>query len=319
MPTFRRDLPSSRAVRRTDLATSSESSSIRPSSLMRVAVASGKGGTGKTTVATSLAGELASRGEKVAYIDCDVEAPNGHIFMRPSITASMPVEVPVPLFDDAKCTGCGKCCEVCRFNALACLKDRVLAFHELCHGCGACSMVCPAGAVTETTRSIGLVESGTAGAVDFLGGKLSVGEPMATPVIRALLKRMPEDGVAVLDAPPGASCPVVETISSADLVLLVAEPTPFGLNDLAIAVETVRKLGVPAGVVVNRSGAGDGRLVEYCAREGLPVLAVIPDDRKIAEAYARGVMPAHVHDEFARIIGRLAGAVLSEGVGIGAA
>lgn len=248
----------------------------------------------------------------MTYLDCDVEAPNGHIFMRPEVKESRPVEVAVPLFDNEKCTACGKCCEVCRYNALACLKDRVLAFHELCHGCGACSLVCPVGAVSEGARKVGTIDSGTAGACGFLQGNLSVGEAMPTPVVRALLRMVPDEGIAVLDAPPGASCPVVETLRSSDLAVLVAEPTPFGLNDLRIAVETVRKLGVPLGVVVNRSGTGDGRLVDYCEREGLRILAVIPDDRRIAEAYARGVMPAHAHAEFGRIIGRLAAAVTRE-------
>jgi len=298
---------SSRASRRDSLA-----ETMRPRPL-RIAVASGKGGTGKTTVATGLAPELASRGERVTYLDCDIETPNGHILMRPAIEQTSPVEVPVPLFDDKKCMACGRCCEVCRYNALACLKDRVLPFHELCHGCSACWIVCPADAISEGTREVGVVEQGSAGAAGFVQGSLSIGEAMSTPVIRAVLGRLPADGVAIIDAPPGASCPVVETLRASDQALLVAEPTPFGLNDLKIAVETVRKLELPLSIVVNRSGTGDARLVEYCEREGLEVLAVIPDDRRVAEAYARGVMPAHVLPEFGRIMGRLAGALLARG------
>lgn len=273
---------------------------------MRIAVASGKGGTGKTTVATSLAMELASLGETVAYFDCDVEAPNGDIFLRPALEESHAVEVPVPIFDADKCTACGRCCEACRYNALACLKDRVLAFHEMCHGCGVCALVCPEGAVSYGSRRVGVIDTGQAGPVFFAQGRLSIGEAMATPVIRALADRVPSEGVTVLDAPPGASCPVVETLRGSDLVLLVAEPTPFGLNDLQIAVETVRKLQLDMGVVVNRSGIGDSRVADYCASEGLTVHAVIPDDRRIAEAYARGIMPGTVVPEFALTMGMLA-------------
>ncbi len=273
---------------------------------MRIAVASGKGGTGKTTIATGLAVEYASLGQNVAYFDCDVEAPNGEIFLRPSLDESHAVEVPVPVFDADRCTMCGRCCEACRFNALACLKNSVLAFHELCHGCGVCSIVCPAGAVSYVPRRVGTVESGTAGAVSFVQGRLDVGEAMATPVVRALKERVPALGITVLDSPPGASCPVVETLRGSDRVVLVTEPTPFGLNDLEIAVATVRSLNLPVGVVINRSGIGDSRVADYCAAEGLRVHAVIPEDRRVAEAYARGILPGSVSSEFRGALSRLA-------------
>ncbi len=277
---------------------------------MRIAVASGKGGTGKTTIATGLAVEFAALGKSTTYFDCDVEAPNGDIFLRPSLDTSEPVEVQVPVFDMDACTSCGRCCEACRYNALACIKDRVLTFHEMCHGCGVCSLVCPAGAVSYRPRRVGTIDQGWAGAVRFVQGRLDVGEAMATPVVRSLKSRVTKDGVTVLDSPPGASCPVVETIRDSDRVVLVTEPTPFGLNDLRIAVETVRKLGLPVGVVINRTGIGDSRVVEYCAAEGLRVYAAIPDDRRIAEAYARGVLPGSVSVEFREALSRLAGELL---------
>ncbi len=273
---------------------------------MRIVVASGKGGTGKTTVATSLAVELASRGERVAYLDFDVEAPNGHIFLPPVVEESVPVEVPIPAIDDEKCTACGKCCEACQFNALACVADRVLVFPEMCHGCGACALACPEDAISEVPRTVGWMDIGYSGAVSFAQGKLSIGEAMAVPVIRALKKRVPVEGFSVLDSPPGTSCPVVETVRGADRVMLVTEPTPFGLNDLKLAVETVRSLGVPAGIVINRSGIGDSGVADYCRREGLRVYASIPDDRSVAEAYARGELPGRVIPEYGRIIGKLA-------------
>ncbi len=279
---------------------------------MQVAVASGKGGTGKTTVATGLAVELAALGLDVSYFDCDVEAPDGDIFLRPSIERSDPVEVQVPVFGSS-CTSCGRCCEACRYNALACVAGGVLTFHEMCHACGVCSLVCPAGAVSYQARRVGEVDEGRAGGVRFVQGRLDVGEAMATPVVRSLKARVPSKGVAVLDSPPGASCPVIETIRGSDRVVLVTEPTPFGLNDLTIAVETVRTLGLPVGVVINRSGIGDSRVADYCATEGLRVLAVVPEDRTIAEAYARGVLPGSVSDGFRRALGRLAEELLEPG------
>lgn len=282
---------------------------MAPGRAMRIAVASGKGGTGKTTVATSLAFELASRGVRAAYFDCDVEAPNGHIFLRPEITDRTEVSVPVPLIDADRCKVCGACAEACRYNALACLKDRVLVFPELCHGCGACSLVCPECAVSEVGRSVGTVESGTAGALAFAQGKLAVGEASATPVVRALKRRLPGGGFVILDAPPGASCPVVETLRGVDAVLMVADPTPFGVNDLKIAVDVARQLKVPLGIVVNRSDVGDSGLREYCRRENLLVKLEIPNSRRVAEAYARGVLPGLIDSEFASLVSVLTDAV----------
>ncbi len=277
---------------------------------MRLAIASGKGGTGKTTVAASLASMLAEAGEHVAYFDCDVEEPNGHVLLAPDIEHTVPVEVPVPLIDSDKCTGCGECAEICRYNALACLAGSVVVFEELCRGCGGCSLVCPAGAVGETERRVGSIAEGRAGALRFLQGRMSIGEARAIPVIRALKQRLPEDGLVILDAPPGTSCPVVETVRGADWVILVTEPTPFGLSDLELAVGMTRELGLPTGVVINRCGIGDSRVQEYCREEGLPVYLEIPNDRAVAEAYARGILPGRAVPGYEEMMRRLLGTVL---------
>jgi len=256
---------------------------------MRLAIASGKGGTGKTTVAVNLACVLADSGQKVQYLDCDVEEPNGHIFLKPVIVSTEAVGIPVPLVDEKKCTSCRKCAEVCQYHAIAVLK-KALVFPELCHGCGGCALVCPEGAIREENRTIGVVETGQADGVAFVQGRLNVGEPMSPPLIRAVKQKAISDGVSIFDAPPGTSCPVVTAVREADYVLLVTEPTPFGLNDLKLAVEMVRQLGLRHGVVINRADSGDQRVREFCTSEHIPVLQELPDDRRLAEAYSRGHM-----------------------------
>jgi MinD superfamily P-loop ATPase len=255
---------------------------------MRIAVASGKGGTGKTIVATNLVQALVLRGYTVTYADCDVEAPNGHIFLRPRITEHQTVTIPVPEVDEGRCTRCGRCGEFCQFSAIVCLGNSVLTFPELCHGCGGCALVCPEQAIREVPREIGEVEAGRAGRLTVVQGRLRIGEAVATPLIRAVKRKLPPEGIAVLDAPPGTACPVVETVRGADFVLLVTEPTPFGLHDLRLAVETVRQLGLPMGVVVNRAAAGRDGVRRFCGEADLPILLEIPDERRIAVAYSRG-------------------------------
>jgi MinD superfamily P-loop ATPase len=278
-----------------------------------LAIASGKGGTGKTTVATSLATVLSARGHAVTYVDCDVEEPNGHIFLQPVIDRREPVSVLVPRIDDARCTLCGECARICRFHALARVNGTILTFPQLCHACGGCALVCPSDAVTEVRRPVGFTVCGRAGTLGFLAGELSVGEAMATPVIRAVKRRLPDEGLVILDSPPGTSCPVVETIRDADAVILVTEPTPFGLNDLELAVTMTRALGIPTGVVVNRSDVGDGRVVEYCTREGLSVLLQIPNDLGVARVYARGLLPVNEMPRYRRAIEELGTAVVGAG------
>lgn len=255
---------------------------------MIVSVASGKGGTGKTLVATSLALSLKDTG-RVQLIDCDVEEPNAHLFLRPVITHSEAVCIPVPKVDNEKCTYCGRCAEVCVYHAIAVVPKHVMTFLELCHGCGACSYLCPEKAIAEEGREIGVVESGHSDGVDFVQGKLNVGEAMAPPVIRKVRELANRDGTVIIDVSPGTSCPVVEAVKDSDFCLLVTEPTPFGLNDLVLAVETVKELKIPCGVVINRAGVGDGKVEEYCGNESIPILLTIPLDTEIARLYSNGI------------------------------
>ncbi len=275
---------------------------------MKIVVASGKGGTGKTTVATSLALSLAvgELGQPVSqpptYLDCDVEGPNAHLFLAPTYEQRQDVEIRIPRVDEAKCTGCGKCAEVCQYHAIVVLGKRTLVFPQLCHGCGSCTLVCPQGAITEEPHAIGVLEAGSAASgIPFAHGVLNVGEPMATPAIRQLKRwAIPGDGsLVILDAPPGTSCPVVETLRGADYLLLVTEPTPFGLHDLRLAAEVAAELGIPAGVIINRDGIGDAGVDAFCAAAGLPVLMRIPFERAIAEGIAQGRTLVEIRPEYA--------------------
>lgn len=259
---------------------------------MIISVASGKGGTGKTLVATSLALSLKDRDkgrEKVQLLDCDVEEPNDHIFLKPVITRREAVSIPVPRVNEETCTYCGKCAEVCVYHAIAVFSENILVFPHLCHGCSACSYLCPEKAITEEMREIGVVESGHADGIAFAHGKLNVGEPMATPVIRMVKAQASHEGIVVIDVSPGTSCPVVESIKDSDFCLLVTEPTPFGLSDLSLAVETARELNIPCGIVLNRAGIGDSGVEEFCHKDNLPILLTIPLDMEIARNYSRGV------------------------------
>lgn len=251
---------------------------------MIISIASGKGGTGKTTVALNLALSLPD----VQLIDCDVEEPNLHLFLSPRVHRTLSVTLPVPGVDETLCTYCGKCAEVCRFNALAVVKNQILIFPELCHGCGGCSLLCPERAIRETPREIGVIQEGSHNGLAFVQGILNVGEPMATPIIREEKKLIDRRKTVILDCSPGTSCPVIEGVRGSDFCLLVTEDTPFGLNDLELAVEMVRALGIPLGVFINRADLGDGRVKSYCQKEGVPLLGELPHDRRIAEVYSRG-------------------------------
>ncbi|HOT91733.1 MAG TPA: ATP-binding protein [Anaerolineae bacterium] len=272
---------------------------------MKLAIASGKGGTGKTTVAVSLALSLAATDAASAplFLDCDVEEPNAALFLRPEITAQRDVGLLIPVVDMVRCTTCGRCAAVCEYHAITVIGKQVLVFPELCHGCGSCTRQCPEGAIHEELNVMGTLEYGRAETIEFYHGTLNVGEAMAVPIIRQLKAwAIPPDvgdRPVILDAPPGASCPVVETMRGADAVLLVTEPTPFGLHDLRVAVQVARdELGLPVAVVVNRDGIGDGGVDAYCAAEGLPILLRIPLERAIAEGIARGDSLIAIHPEY---------------------
>lgn len=255
---------------------------------MQISVASGKGGTGKTLVATSLAISLKDI-YNVQLLDCDVEEPNDKIFIRPDIVKEEPVYMTNPSVDENLCTYCGKCAEVCAFNAIAVIKNHILAFSNLCHGCGACAYLCPKGAITEINREMGVIESGMSGNLEFVQGMLTVGEAMATPIIDQVKKKVDIDKVAIVDTPPGTSCPVVHSVKGSDFCVLVTEPTPFGLNDLILAVETVKTLGIQCGIIINRSGDNDSKVESYCREEDIPVLMKIPLDTEIARLYSKGI------------------------------
>lgn len=259
---------------------------------MIIAIASGKGGTGKTTVAVNLALSLSADSTDLLFLDCDVEEPNSHLFLNPTIERREEVGILIPEVDYDQCTFCGRCAEVCAYHALAVVKQNVLVFPELCHGCGSCALNCPEEAIHEVLNVTGVIEEGQSGDIRFAHGILNIGEAMAVPVIRELKKRIGEDSdrIVILDASPGTACPVVETMRGADLVLMVTEPTPFGLHDLKLAVEVARdELGLPVDVVINRDGVGDQGVEDYCATEDIPILMRIPLDRRIAEAYSEGV------------------------------
>jgi len=268
---------------------------------MIISVASGKGGTGKTTIAVNLALALAKdKGKNVKFLDCDVEEPNAHLFLKPVITSSESVEILVPKIDDKKCNYCGKCTEVCVFNAIAVTKNKVLVFPGLCHGCGACTLFCP-------ENEIGILEEGKAGSINFTHGRLNIGEPMAPPIIKKIKKKIKKDyrdnnivnhHITLIDAPPGTSCPVIESIKDSDYTILVTEPTPFGLHDLILTVEVLQKLKIPHGVVLNKCDIGDHKVEEYCKKNNIPILLSIPLDKEIAVAYSKGIPIVKVNSAY---------------------
>jgi MinD superfamily P-loop ATPase len=254
---------------------------------MILSVASGKGGTGKTTIAINLALSLGDT-KPIQFLDCDVEEPNAQFFLKPRINKIQSVFVKVPELDKERCTFCGKCSDICAFNALAVLKDDVLVFPELCHGCGGCTLLCPESALRETDWKIGVLEFGKSDKIDFIHGKLDIGQAMSPPVIRALKSHGDSSRTVIIDAPPGTSCPVVESVKGSDYSILVTEPTPFGFNDLQLAADTLSQLNIPFGVIINRADIGNSDVENYCDTHNIPVLMTIPMDRRIASAYAEG-------------------------------
>ena len=262
---------------------------------MIISIASGKGGTGKTFVATNLALSLKS---DVQLLDCDVEEPNAHLFIRPVIEEVITATTPVPEVDEGKCTLCRKCSEICQFKAIVVIGQIVLVFPELCHSCGGCVEVCPEGAISETGRELGVIERGHRNGLEFVHGKLRVGEAMSPPLIRKVRSFTNPGKLTIIDAPPGTSCPVIASTKGADFVLLVTEPTPFGLHDLKLMVEAIKILEIPHGLVINRSGIGDDQVKAYAEKENIPLLMEIPFDRGIAESYSRGELLVEVMPEW---------------------
>ncbi len=254
---------------------------------MIIAVASGKGGTGKTTVSLNLA---RAYGALVQVLDCDVEEPNCHLFLKGKLLGEETVSIPIPQVDESLCNACGECSHFCQYHAIASLGTVPLVFPEMCHGCGGCARVCPQKAIREVDKRIGTVGMLQVENITLIQGKIDIGVAMAPPLIRAVKARLQAGLPAILDAPPGTSCPVIAAIQGADFVILVTEPTPFGLNDLKLAVDMVRELKLPFGVVVNRMGVGDDRVHIFCRQESIPVILEIPDDRRIAEVYSRGML-----------------------------
>jgi MinD superfamily P-loop ATPase len=265
---------------------------------MKIAISSGKGGTGKTTVATNLAWTIASEGDTVSYIDCDVEEPNGHIFLKPEIVEKKVATIGYPVIDGEKCTSCGMCAKICQFSAILVLAETAVVFPELCHACGGCLMVCPVGAITFRNREIGIIESGKSNGISFVHGKLNVGQIMSPPLIKQTKEHITENGITIVDSPPGTSCPVIESVKNTDYVVLVTEPTPFGLSDLKLTVEVLDKMKIPYGVVINRFDLGSQETVEFCKKKRIDILASLPDDRQVAETYSEGIIASEVLPEF---------------------
>lgn len=273
---------------------------------MKIAIASGKGGTGKTTVATNLAYVASSNGIKVSYHDCDVEEPNGHIFLKPQITDKRPVSVPVPVVDEDACIACGKCGEICEYSAIVSVADKVLVFPEICHSCGGCMLVCPTNAISEQPRDIGIIESGNADSISFVHGILNIGEVKGISLIRQVKQFPPQEyDMMIVDSPPGTSCPVIESVRNSDLVVLVTEPTPFGLHDLKLAIDMLKALALPFGIVFNRSDLDNQAMLDFCRDYQVDVMATIPDDRWIAETYSTGNLIAEHSTKYRDIFNNL--------------
>jgi len=274
-----------------------------------IAVASGKGGTGKTTVAVNLA---IAAGEGVCLLDCDVEEPNSHIFIRPEWEKKETVTVAFPQVDENLCTACGKCRKACRFNAIVVMGKKPLFFPELCHSCGACLLACPENAIAETRRKVGELETGRRGELLFAHGRMDIGEAKSPPLIGAVRQCADSYPYVIIDAPPGTACPVVASVRGVDYCVLVAEPTPFGMHDVEIAAELVKSLGVRHGMVINRSDIGDDRARRFCEENGVTILAEIPFDREAAEAYSRGELLVERFPRYEKLFRKLWLKILSE-------
>jgi MinD superfamily P-loop ATPase len=280
---------------------------------MKISIASGKGGTGKTTIATNLALTFSREGSTVELMDCDVEEPNCHLFLKPEFETSQTVTVWHPSVDQHGCTACGECSQVCQYGAIALLGEEVIVFPELCHGCGACALLCPAAAVLEVQREIGILQQGHARGFYFTMGQLRIGETQSPPVIRQMKQAAKGADITVIDAPPGTSCPVIEAVKDTDFIILVTEPTPFGLYDLKLATDTVRALALTFAVLINHCDIGDNSVRDFCTSENIAILMEIPDDLRVAKAYSRGELIVEALPEYEDIFRTLADRVRREG------
>ena len=276
---------------------------------MIVAVASGKGGTGKTTLSVALA-QVCS--EPIVFLDADVEEPNGHLFLKPEIKAVQRIYLPIPEVDESRCNYCGQCREICRFSAITVIGRTILSFPEMCHGCLGCILVCPEMAIKEGQRELGLVEKGKAGRIAFVQGRLRVGEAMASPLIQAVKTAVEPESFNIIDCPPGTACAAIANKKNTDYCLLVTEDTVFGLHDLQIALEMVKLMDIPTGIIINRSGIGEGRVKEFVLKHQLPLLLEIPHDRRIATACAQGESLISVRPDLAPALKEVLGIIRRE-------
>lgn len=265
---------------------------------MNIAIASGKGGTGKTTISMSLASHYADKNISVAILDCDVEEPNVNLFLQAPVTEVVRTTVLIPQVNNSLCTGCGKCGEICEYSAIVLIKGKPLVLKEMCHSCGGCFLVCPEKAITEVKRETGIVELGEIDGIEYAGGRLNISEAMSPPLIKDVKEYYQEAEIRLLDSPPGTSCPVIESVRSCDFLLLVSEPTPFGLNDLKLAAEMARAMKLPFGIVENRASEGNTNLKDFCKKESIPLLASIPNTREIAVRYSRGDSVSYIKEKF---------------------
>ncbi len=265
------------------------------------AILSGKGGTGKTLLSVN----LASVAKEATYIDCDVEEPNGNLFFNPTKEFEKLVTVKKPVVDDALCDGCHKCVDFCAFNALALIGNRLMIFDDICHSCGGCIYVCPQKALTEQDRAVGEMSIGRSGAVRSISGSMNIGENSGVPIIEELLKHK-SSGLTIIDAPPGSSCLVTESVRLADFCILIAEPTTFGAHNLAMVQELVSLLGKPHAVVLNKTLEGKNPSEEFCIKNNIPIIGRIPFDKKLGSLNSVGKIAAredkHYHEVFSSIL-----------------
>jgi len=278
---------------------------------MNIAVASGKGGTGKTTISLCLASYYADKEISVALLDCDVEEPNVNLFLQSEIMGKVEAHVLIPSVDNSLCSGCGKCGEICQYSAIVLIKGKPLVLKEMCHSCGGCFLVCPEKAISEVKRTTGVIELGELNGIQYAGGRLNIGEAMSPPLIKDVKEYYSGAVIRIMDSPPGTSCPVIESVKGCDFLVLVSEPTPFGLNDLKLAAEMARAMKIPFGVVENRTSPGNNSLREFCKSESIPLIASIPDKKEIAVRYSRGDSVSYIKENYRNELDKIANHISS--------